>query len=100
MVGQLLLLVHEAKIDARTRDLRDYLCERGTLARNIQSLHLASTDVLDNANSDLTERLRNRRVANLEAASAEDLERARLLRRLANELRVAGRLRESREAFR
>jgi tetratricopeptide (TPR) repeat protein len=100
MVRQLFPLIHAAKIDARTRELRDYLCEPRALARNIESLRLASSDVLDNASSDLKERIRTRRAASPAAPSAEDLERARLLRRLANELRVAGRLMESREAFR
>jgi tetratricopeptide (TPR) repeat protein len=100
MVRQLFPLIHEAKIDARTRELRDYLCEPRTLARHIESLRLASSVVLDNASSDLKEGIRTRRAAGPADPSPEDLERARLLRRLANELRVAGRLGESREAFR
>lgn len=100
MVRQLFPLIHGAKIDARTSELREYLCEPRNLARDVKSLRLASPNVLDNAASDLKERLHNRRSANAEAATADDLERARMLRRLANELRVAGRLGESREAFR
>jgi len=100
MVRQLFPLIHEAKIDARTRELRDYLCEPGSLSRDAKSLRLASPDVLDNAASDLKKRLRSRLSADSEPVTKDDLERARLLRRLANELRIAGRLRESREAFR
>ena len=100
MVRRLFPLVHGAKVDARTRELRDYLCEPRELARNIQSLHLASSKVLDNASADLKERIRTRRAASSAGPKSEDIERAQLLRRLANELRVAGRLGEAREAFR
>ena len=99
MVRELLPLIHDQKVDARTRDLRDYLCEPRVLARNIQQLQLASAAVLDNATSDIKERIANRRSIS-EPHSAADLERAVLLRQLANRLRVAGRLRESREAYR
>src|ERR1700682_3137904 len=99
MLRELFPLIDDQKIDARTRDLRDYLCEPRVLARNIQQLHLASAAVLDNATSDLKERIANRRSIS-DQHSAADLERAILLRQLANRLRVAGRLRESREAFR
>jgi tetratricopeptide (TPR) repeat protein len=99
MVAELFPLIHPQKMDARTRDLRDHLCEARVLAGNIQQLRLASSTVLDNANSDLKERLANRR-ATADGLSPADLERAVLLRQLANRLRVAGRLRESQEAFR
>jgi len=99
MLRELLPRIHDQKIDARTRDLRDYVCEPRVLARNIQQLHLASSTVLDDATFDLKERLAHRRSSS-EAHSAADVERAVLLRQLANRLRVAGRLRESREAFR
>jgi tetratricopeptide (TPR) repeat protein len=98
MVRQLFPLVHDQKIDIRTRELRDYLCETDRLAASIEQSHLAPADVLDNADSDIKKRPRNRPGA--ETHRADDIERAQLLRRLANQLRVAGRLRESREAFR
>lgn len=99
MVRELFPLLPDQKIDARTRDLREYLCEPRILARNIQQLQLASAAVLDNATSDIKERIANRRPIS-EPHSSADVERAVLLRQLANRLRVAGRLRESREAYR
>jgi tetratricopeptide (TPR) repeat protein len=99
MLRELFPRIHHQKIDARTRDLRDQLCEPRVLVRNIKELNLASSVVLDNATSDLKERLANRRSLS-ESRSPADLERAGSLRQLANRLRVAGRLRESREAFR
>ena len=99
MVHSLFLLIPDQKLDARTRELRDYLCEPRLMGSEIASLGLASPAVLDNAIADLKNRFANRPPL-IEDQSAPDLERARLLRRLANQLRVAGRLAESREAFR
>jgi tetratricopeptide (TPR) repeat protein len=99
MVRTLFPLISEVKIDARTQELRDYLCEPGSFVRDIESLGLASPVVLDNAIADVKGRIANR-AASSESQPAQDLERARLLRHLANQLRVWGRLTESREAFR
>ena len=99
MVRELFPLIPDQKIDSRTQELRDHLCEPGSFTRDIESLGLASPAVLDNAIADLKNRIANR-PSSAESQSTEDLERARLLRRLANQLRVAGRLTESREAFR
>jgi tetratricopeptide (TPR) repeat protein len=99
MVRKLFPLIPEPKTDLRTRELRDYLCEPGLVARDIKLLGLASPVVLDNAIADLRNRIANRPTAS-EFQPVHDLERARLLRQLANQLRVWGRLTESREAFR
>src|SRR5205823_10236815 len=53
MVRQLFHLIPEAKIDSRTRELRDYLCEPNSFARGIEALGLASPTVLDNAIADV-----------------------------------------------
>ena len=98
MVRQLFPLLPEAKMDSRTRDLRDYFTEPDSLAPEIDSLGLASPTVLDNALADVKQRLATRHLT--DEQSDRDVERARLLRRLANQLRVWGRLSESREAFR
>ena len=99
MVRELFPLIPEQKIDSRTRELRDYLREPGSFNRDIKALGLASPAVLDNAIADLRNRLASRPVST-ESQTEHDLERARLLRRLANQMRVAGRLTEAREAFR
>ena len=99
LVRELFPLIHENKLDNRSRDLRDYLHEPRFLNRKAELSQLASTEVLDVAESDfkLGGKPQDRREVE---PTPEDLERARLLRRLGNELRVSGRLREAGEAFR
>ena len=100
LVRELFPLIHESKLDNRSRDLRDYLNDPSFLNRKTQLSQLAPSDLLDVTKSDF--KLGRRLRANMEQtpATAEELERARLLRRLGNELRVSGRLREAGEAFR
>jgi tetratricopeptide (TPR) repeat protein len=102
LVRELFPLIHEGKLDNRSRDLRDYLNDPRFLNRKTQLSQLASSDLLDVTRSDFKlGRKLNRAADALEApATPEELERARLLRRLGNELRVSGRLREAGEAFR
>ncbi|HJP92285.1 MAG TPA: hypothetical protein VJ875_10045 [Pyrinomonadaceae bacterium] len=102
LVRELFPLIHESKLDNRSRDLRDYLNDPGFLNRKAQLSQLASPDVLDLTKADfkLGGKLHRRSDALETEPTAEELERARLLRRLGNELRVSGRLREAGEAFR
>ncbi len=99
LVRELFPLIHENKLDNRSRDLRDYLHEPGFLNRKAELSQLASSEVLDVAESHF--KLGGKQADRREGEQTpEDLERARLLRRLGNELRVSGRLREAGEAFR
>ena len=102
LVHALFPLIHESKLDNRSRDLRDYLNDPNFLNRKTQLSQLASSDLLDVTRSDfkLGRKFRRRPDVSETPATPEDLERARLLRRLGNELRVSGRLREAGEAFR
>ena len=102
LVRELFPLIHESKLDNRSRDLRDYLNDPDFLDRKAQLSQLASPDLLDLTKSDfkLGGKLRHRFDSPQILATSEELERARLLRRLGNELRVSGRLREAGEAFR
>src|SRR6185503_3867266 len=102
LVRELFPLIHENKLDNRSRDLRDYLHEPGFLNRKAELSQLASTAVLDVAESDfkIGGKPHQRREMEKTEPTPEELERARLLRRLGNELRVSGRLREAGEAFR
>ncbi|MGA9994141.1 MAG: hypothetical protein WBP93_01950 [Pyrinomonadaceae bacterium] len=105
MIHALLPLIPEVKLDARTAELRDFLCDKPSLNANINQLHLAPSSVLDQATMDFAHRDRKsirhqRSLAQPAAQTTDDLERGRLLRLAANELRVSGRLRESAEAFR
>jgi len=105
MVRQLFPLVDQDKLDLRTIELRDYLCEPKPLNRELHSLHLASADVLDNATLDF--KLGGKRLKLADESgdvparvSSADGERAILLGQVGNKLRIAGRLNEAREAFR
>ena len=102
LVHELFPLIHEGKLDNRSRDLRDYLNDPSFLDKKTQLSQLASSDLLDVTGSDfkLSRKFRRRADVSDAPATPEDLERARLLRRLGNELRVSGRLREAGEAFR
>ena len=102
LVRELFPLIHESKLDNRSRDLRDYLNDPSFLNRKTQLSQLAPSDLLDVTKSDfkLGNKLKRRADLSETLATAEELERARLLRRLGNELRVSGRLREAGEAFR
>lgn len=102
MVRHLFPLIHQAKLDLRTMELRDYLCDPAVLNREVEALQLASADVIDGANLDF--KLGGKREKTDAKTTPEsltlDLQRATLLGALANKLRVAGRLNEAREAFR
>ena len=101
MVRQLFPLIHRDKLDLRTIELRDYLCEPKPLSDEVQSLSLASAEILEGATLDFKlggkrKAARAKGVARL----ALDDERAMLLGQVGNKLRIAGRLNEAREAFR
>ena len=105
MVRQLFPLIHQDKLDLRTIELRDYLCEPKPLNREADSLQLASADVLDGATLDFKlagkkQRARDEMQYSATAVSGADHERALQLGQVANKLRIAGRLSEAREAFR
>jgi tetratricopeptide (TPR) repeat protein len=102
IVRELFPLIHEDKLDNRSRDLRDYLNEPGSLNRKTKLSQLAPEHVLDLATSDFRVggKGTDRPDTPLKEVATEDVERAHLLRRLGNELRVSGRLREAGEAFR
>ncbi len=104
MVRLLFSKVHPAKLDLRALELRDYLCDPKVLNREVESLQLASTDVIDGAKSEF--RLGGKKTENGAETTPDSLpspmdsERASLLGAMANKLRIAGRLSEAREAFR
>jgi tetratricopeptide (TPR) repeat protein len=101
LVRELFPLIHESKLDNRSRDLRDYLNDPRFLNRKTQLSQLAPSDLLDVTRPDFKlGRKLTRRAGPETPATPEELERALLLRRLGNELRVSGRLREAGEAFR
>jgi tetratricopeptide (TPR) repeat protein len=100
MVRALFPLVHEDKMDGRSRDLRDYLVEPRSLDQKAKRSKLAPENVIAAATPDFKLGGKRNKDKNILTPSASSFERANLLRRLANELRVAGRLAEASEAFR
>ncbi|MDT4968341.1 MAG: hypothetical protein QOJ64_3078 [Acidobacteriota bacterium] len=103
MVRTLFPLLGYDKVDARSSELRDYLTDSRTLKANIELLRIASLEVLEGATNDLehgsSHDIRHQRAEGA-TPTPIDVERGRLLRIAANELRASGRLRESAEAFR
>ena len=102
LVRELFPLIHECKLDNRSRDLRDYLNDPRFLNRKTQLSQLAPSDLLDVTRPDfkLGRKLTRHSTVPETPPTTEEFERALLLRRLGNELRVSGRLREAGEAFR
>jgi tetratricopeptide (TPR) repeat protein len=101
MVRHLFPLIHDDKLDARTRELRDYLFDPHALNGEVEALQLASEEVLDGATTDF--KLGGSKITGEEQpelSATASFERASQLRQLANKLRVSGRLREAGEAFR
>ncbi len=100
MVQTLLPSVPEYKLDARACELRDHLADPKAVRAEAQDLGIASSAVLENARQTAEKRIeKHRRDAHSES-SGEDLERASLLRRVGNDLRINGRLQQAGEAFR
>jgi tetratricopeptide (TPR) repeat protein len=100
LVRALFSRIDEAKLDARSLELRDHLVEPETLQRTLGRLALASEDLLKDTALPRKQQPRGWWVRTGEETLAEDAARGQLLRRAANELYVLGRLRESAEAFR
>jgi hypothetical protein len=99
MTHALLAPIAEHKLDARACELRDHLTEPRAIRAEAERLGVASTEVLENA-SEAAKRIEKRRREAAAAVPEKELERAALLRRCANDLRIAGRLNQSAEAFR
>ena len=99
MARALLPRIGEHKLDARACELRDHLVETAAVREEADRLGIASSDVLENTSSTV-KRIEQRRRDIAATTCEQDLERAALLRRCANDLRIAGRLKQSAEAFR
>ena len=99
MTQALLPLIADQKLDARATELRDYLCEAKELNEQLAALEIA-TDAVLGAMDDRTRRHMERRTERVLSTSTQDDGRAKPLAQVGNRLRVAGRLRESGEAFR
>ncbi|HKO62223.1 MAG TPA: hypothetical protein VJV03_13755 [Pyrinomonadaceae bacterium] len=101
MARHLFPRIDPAKLDLRTLELRDYLCEPKALDHEVEGLHLGSADVLNEAGMEFKLGGKKREGAGPGACITPlDNERAALLGSLGNKLRIAGRFAEAREAFR
>lgn len=96
MINCLLPLIADDKLDARACELRDHLVEPKELNSSIAALGIAGDAILEQTEEGARHRI-EKRTAN---DQPHEPDRARLLRKVANDLRIAGRLRESAEAFR
>lgn len=94
MVRAVLPRLSEELLDSVSIDLRDYLTEAREVGQRAKESEIPSSDVLDSSFREI----------NLKAAKdktpALDTEKASHLHRLANELRISGRLLQALEAFR
>jgi len=110
MISKLLPQLNADKLDLRSLELRDYLCDPKAVTREADGLHLASIDVVDSASLDFklgrnSRKPKQENEASCVDATADgvptvDYERAVLLGALGNKLRISGRLNQAREAFR
>ncbi len=99
MTHAVLAQIAEHKLDARACELRDHLMEPRAVRAEAERMGIASSEVLENAD-DAAKSIEKRRRDMAAAIPEQELERAALLRRCANDLRIAGRLGQSAEAFR
>lgn len=98
LIQLLLPRVADQKLDARASELRDYLCDPKELREHVRQLGIAAPSILEQADEAARNRIERRTTS--AQTSSDEVERAQALRAVANNLRVAGRLRESAEAFR
>jgi tetratricopeptide (TPR) repeat protein len=102
MVQRLLPRIPEDKLDARACELRDYLADVKIVRAQASRLGIASVSVLEETSEATRKRVvdKHRQALSDHEKPEEESERAQLLHKAANELRIAGCLRQSAEAFR
>lgn len=101
MVQRLLPRIPDHKLDARACELRDHLADGKIVRAEASRLGIAPASVLAETSEAIRKRVDKHRQALADHETLQqDAERCKLLRKAANELRVAGCLRQSAEAFR
>jgi tetratricopeptide (TPR) repeat protein len=96
MIAAILPRVPENVLDARSIELRDYLTDPKSTLLRAQAEQIPSAEVL----GDATRGIRTSSLIQPREIDAAEAERAEQLRKLANQLRLNGFLRQSIEAFR
>jgi hypothetical protein len=94
MIRKVLPRLNEDLLDGTSIDLRDYLSETKDVAQRAKDSEIPSSDVLDSSFREIHLKLA------ADKPFAPDLEKAGHLHRLANGLRISGRLVQALEAFR
>lgn len=100
LINALLPQIPDQKLDARAVELRDYLCDPKKLREQIAQMGIATQSVLDQTDETTRKRIETQVASESGLDNEDSRDRAQSLRQVANHLRVAGRLRESAEAFR
>ncbi len=101
MVQTLLPRIADHKLDARARELRDHLADVKVVRAEAARLGIASVSVLEETSEATRKRVeKNRQARSDHETFQEEAARCSLLCKTANDLRVAGCLRQSAEAFR
>jgi tetratricopeptide (TPR) repeat protein len=101
MVHNLLPSIPDYKLDPRACELRDHLAEVKLVRAEAARLGIASASVLEETSEATRKRVdKHRQALSDEETLPAEAERCRSLRQVANDLRVAGCLRQSAEAFR
>jgi tetratricopeptide (TPR) repeat protein len=103
MIHELFCRISETKLDFKSIELRDFICEPERLRASLSTLNFASATVLDSAAATLFVRGRrnsSNTATGRETISSYTFDRAQALRLVANQLRITGRLRDAAEAFR
>lgn len=101
MVHSLLHRIPEHKLDARACELRDHLANVKSVRAEAARMGIAPASVLEETTEATRKKIeKHRQALSDEDTLPADAERFRLLRQVANDLRVAGCLRQSAEAFR
>lgn len=101
MIRKILPLLPENALDNRSIELRDYLTEPKETLMKAEFARIPSADVLESSLNEFQNAEKNLRIKRGEKmGGGEELEKAEYLHQLANELRLAGYLLQSLEAFR
>ena len=104
MVSVLLPRIGDYKLDARAGELRDHLIDVKTVREEAAKLGIASTSLLeettDAKRADKYRAAISAKQTDNDQRPQQEPERASLLRKSANDLRIAGYLQQSGEAFR
>jgi len=100
MVNRLLPQIAEEKLDARACELRDHLTDPKLLSAEVDQLGIATPALLEQTEENARRRIEKRAAADPHESALDEPQRVQSLRKVANQLRIAGRLRESAEAFR